>query len=258
MHIGIIGFGNMGQALAEGLRLGHPKESLSLHASAQNQQRLRAACERLGAQAASNQELAKTCDLLILAVKPWQIEMVVREIAPLMADKMVISVAAGFSFARLSALLPKSARALCCIPNTPIAAGQGILCCEQKHSFTEEDVDVFHQLFDLIALTVFLEEKQLSAASAIAGCGPAFAALFLEALGDGGVKHGVPRQTAYLLAARMLAGTAALYQQTGQHPGQIKDNVCSPGGTTIRGIAALEENGFRHAVISAIDAVENV
>ena len=101
-----------------------------------------------------------------------------------------------------------------------------------------------------------MDGKLLSTASAIAGCGPAFAAMFLEALGDAGVKHGLPRAAAYRLAAQMMMGTAKLHLETGTHPGAMKDAVCSPGGTTIKGVASLEKDAFRGAVINAIDAIE--
>ena len=112
------------------------------------------------------------------------------------------------------------------------------------------------RLFAKLGLAEFADEKMMSAAGTLAGCGPAFAAMFIEALADGAVKHGVPRAAAYSLASQMLAGTAKLQLETGAHPGAMKDAVCSPGGTTIIGVAALERKGFRSAVIDAIDAIE--
>ncbi len=258
MTIGIIGFGNMGQALAQGLLFTRAAQPGSIHASALRQDKLRASCARLGVTLGTNEEVAKASDLIILAVKPWQMAEVIHQIEKELLGKPVISVAAGISYAQLKDMLPASARGLCCIPNTPVAVGKGILICEEDHGFTQEDLARFNSLFERVALIVFLDKTQMSAGSTIAGCGPAFAALFLEALGDAGVKYGVKRDMAYRLAARMLEGTARLHLETGQHPGQMKDNVCSPGGTTIRGVSALEENGFRHAIISAIDAVDGV
>ena len=142
------------------------------------------------------------------------------------------------------------------IPNTPIAVGAGVIACEQRHSLTDEQLQTFENLFGRIALIEWVDGKLLSTASSIAGCGPAFAAMFLESLGDAGVKHGLPRATAYRLAAQMMMGTAKLHLETGTHPGAMKDAVCSPGGTTIKGVAALEKDGFRGCVIDAIDAIE--
>lgn len=255
MNIGIIGFGNMGQAIAQGLLKTRAVQPFSIRASARHQDKLRSSCARLGVTLGTNQEVARDSDFIILAVKPWQVEEVLAEIGEHIRSKPVMSVASGIPFEKLSALLP-GGRYLCCIPNTPVAVGRGIIICEEKHSFTPQDMEAFTALFERVALILFLDDKQLSAASTIAGCGPAFAAMFLEALGDAGVKHGVKRDVAYRIAARMMEGTAALHLETNQHPGQMKDSVCSPGGTTIRGVSALEENGFRHAVISAVDAVK--
>ena len=140
--------------------------------------------------------------------------------------------------------------------NTPIAVGAGVIACEQRHSLADEELEAFENLFGRIALIEWVDGKLLSTASSIAGCGPAFAAMFLESLGDAGVKHGLPRATAYRLAAQMMMGTAKLHLETGTHPGAMKDAVCSPGGTTIKGVAALEKDGFRGCVIDAIDAIE--
>ena len=256
MTIGIIGFGNMGRAIAQGLILkGVPASDI--RAAALRQDKLKAACDSLGILPANNKQAARESDIVVLAVKPWQVQDVLLGIAGDLQNKMVVSVASGVRFADLQEMLPGSARALCCIPNTPVAVGRGILICESKHSLAETDMAAFRDLFGRLGEIVLLDTKQLSAAATIAGCGPAFAALFIEALGDAGVKYGVKRDVAYRLAALMLEGTAALHLETGMHPGAMKDAVCSPGGSTIRGVSALEENGFRHAVISAVDAVEN-
>ena len=132
--------------------------------------------------------------------------------------------------------------------------GCGVIACEQKHSLAADEWETFTGLFGGIALIEPVAGHLLSTASAVAGCGPAFAAMFLESLADGGVKNGLPRATAYRLAAQMMAGTAQLHLATGTHPGAMKDAVCSPGGTTIKGVAALEAAGLRNALISAVDA----
>lgn len=254
MDIGIIGLGNMGGAIAEGLRRSVPPFSGTLRASAQDQEKLKRRCAALGVLPCTNREAAEKSDLIILAVKPYQIERIIGEIVDALHGKLVVSVASGISFDALQALLPKDARALCMVPNTPVAVLRGVLCCEKEHSFTADDIRAFEQAFSPIGLVLYLDAKQLPAAAAVAGCGPAFAALFIEALGDAAVKNGVQRADAYRIAARMLEGTAALHLGTQKHPAQMKDEVCSPGGTTIRGIAALEKNGFRHAVIRAVEA----
>ncbi len=254
MDIGIIGFGNMGGAIAEGLQSARPASLGTLRASARDRERLTKRCEALHILPCANREAAEKSDLVILAVKPYQVEKVVGEIFDALHGKMVVSVASGISFDALKALLPADAHALCAIPNTPVAVCRGIFCCEQEHSFSENELRAFESVFSSVGLIMYLDPKQLPAASAVAGCGPAFAALFIEALGDAAVKNGVQRQSAYRIAAQMLEGAAALCLNAQKHPAQMKDEVCSPGGTTIRGIAALEENGFRHSLISAVDA----
>ena len=129
--------------------------------------------------------------------------------------------------------------------------------CEQKHSLTQPEFSLVEQLLSSIGLVRLVDAKQFSVAGTVSGCGPAFASMFLEALGDAGVKHGLPRALAYELAAQMVVGTGKLMLETGQHPGAMKDAVCSPGGTTIVGVAALERKGFRSAVIDAVDEIEN-
>ena len=176
------------------------------------------------------------------------------EYTPELAGKAVVSVAAGLLFDFYEDLLGAGSHHLSTIPNTPIAVGCGVIACEQKHSLATDEWETFTGLFDGIALIEPVAGHLLSTASAVAGCGPAFAAMFLESLADGGVKNGLPRATAYRLAAQMMAGTAQLHLATGTHPGAMKDAVCSPGGTTIKGVAALEAAGLRNALISAVDA----
>lgn len=252
MDIGIIGFGNMGRALAAGLAASGFEGRI--FASARNGDKLRQNAAALGVQPADNREAAQQSDLVILAVKPYLVETVVRELGGALQNKVVVCVAAGIRFDALSALLPASARAVCVLPNTPAAVCRGVFCCEKKHSLTADDRAMFEAAFSPLGLILYLDEKELPAASAVAGCGPAFAALFLEALADAAVRHGLNRADAYRVSAHMLAGTAALQIHTGKHPAQMKDEVCSPGGITIRGVAALEEKGFRSAVLHAVGA----
>ena len=167
---------------------------------------------------------------------------------------MVVSVAAGVLFDDYEEMLAPGTHHLSTIPNTPIAVGAGVLAVEDAHSLTDEEYATVCGLFSPIALIEPVPGHLLSVASGIAGCGPAFAALFIESLGDAAVKNGLQRATAYRLAAQMIRGTGMLYLENGEHPGVMKDAVCSPGGTTIRGVAALERCGFRNAVISAVDA----
>ncbi len=257
IELGFIGFGNMAQAMAQGLVDSGALSGEHIHACAGHFDKLQASAEKLGVNAYREAaEVVRASDFVVLAVKPYLIEQVVEPVRDLLADKAVISVAAGRDFAFYEGVLAPNSRHLSTIPNTPIAVGAGVIACEQRHSLTDEQLQTFENLFGRIALIEWVDGKLLSTASSIAGCGPAFAAMFLESLGDAGVKHGLPRATAYRLAAQMMMGTAKLHLETGTHPGAMKDAVCSPGGTTIKGVAALEKDGFRGCVIDAIDAIE--
>lgn len=254
-RIGFIGFGNMAQAMAKGLVEHAGFDGGRITACAAHFDKLKASCKPLGANAVhAPAEVAEASDLVIVAVKPYMVADVLAPAREALAGKAVVSVAAGLLFDFYEDLLGAGSHHLSTIPNTPIAVGCGVIACEQKHSLSDDEWETFAGLFGGIALIEPVAGHLLSTASAVAGCGPAFAAMFLESLADGGVKNGLPRATAYRLAAQMMAGTAQLYLATGTHPGAMKDAVCSPGGTTIKGVAALEAAGMRNALISAVDA----
>ena len=254
-RIGFIGFGNMAQAMAKGLVEHASLEGSRITACAAHFDKLEASCKPLGANAVRTPaEVAEASDLIIVAVKPYMVADVLAPAREALAGKAVVSVAAGLLFDFYEDLLGAGSHHLSTIPNTPIAVGCGVIACEQKHSLSADEWETFTGLFGDIALIEPVAGHLLSTASAVAGCGPAFAAMFLESLADGGVKNGLPRATAYRLTAQMMAGTAQLHLATGTHPGAMKDAVCSPGGTTIKGVAALEAAGLRNALISAVDA----
>ena len=254
-RIGFIGFGNMAQAMAKGLVEHAGFDGGRITACAAHFDKLETSCKPLGANAVHTPaEVAEASDLIIVAVKPYMVADVLAPAREALAGKAVVSVAAGLLFDFYEDLLGAGSHHLSTIPNTPIAVGCGVIACEQKHSLSDDEWETFTGLFGGIALIEPVAGHLLSTASAVAGCGPAFAAMFLESLADGGVKNGLPRATAYRLAAQMMAGTAQLHLATGTHPGAMKDAVCSPGGTTIKGVAALEAAGLRNALISAVDA----
>ena len=248
VRIAFLGFGNMASAMADGwIRSGAVKPE-QLGAASRRQDVLEARTKARGMKAfATCEEAARWADVVVVAVKP---------IRGILKDRLVLSVAVGRLFDFYESILEPGTRHLSTLPNTPVSINEGIVICEARHSMTLDDEAFVEQLFAKLGLAEFADEKMMSAAGTLAGCGPAFAAMFIEALADGAVKHGVPRAAAYSLASQMLAGTAKLQLETGAHPGAMKDAVCSPGGTTIIGVAALERKGFRSAVIDAIDAIE--
>lgn len=255
--IGFIGFGNMAMAIADGLLALNVVTGDQLFACAADWEKL---CKNTGKRGITPcrtaEETASNSDIVILAVKPYKIDEVTAPITGLLRNKTVISVAAGYPFDKYEEILLPGTHHLSTIPNTPVSVGEGIFICENRHSLTAGELSLFKELFSPIALIQFVDANQLSVAGTISGCGPAFASMFIEALADAAVMHGLPRNTAYNLAAQMIAGTGKLRLKTGAHPGAMKDAVCSPGGTTIKGVAALERGGLRAAVIGAVDAIE--
>lgn len=257
MKIGFIGFGNIAQAMVNGfINYGNISPD-SFYACAKNYDKLCSNALKFGIHACKDSiEVVMKCDIIILAVKPYLIEKVIQPIVDDLENKMVISVAAGYNFEMYNKILKSTTAHISTIPNTPISVGEGIIICENKHSLNDTQLELFMNLFNNIALVKMVDSSLLSIGGTIAGCTPAYIAMFIEALGDAGVKHGLPRKTAYELAAKVLVGTGKLYLKEEKHPGEMKDAVCSPKGTTIKGVAALEKNSFRSAIIEAIDAAE--
>ena len=257
MKIGFIGFGNMAQAMVQGFIEVGNMDPNQFYACTKNYDKCLNNTKKYGIHACKDsKEIVMNCDIVVLAVKPYLIEEVVQPICEDLENKMVISVAAGYNFEKYNRILKSTTAHISTVPNTPISVGEGIVVCENKHSLNEEQLNIFMNLFKDVALVQMVDTHLLSIGGTIAGCTPAYAAMFIEALGDAGVKHGLPRKTAYELAAKMLVGTGKLYLKEHKHPGEMKDAVCSPKGTTIKGVAALERNGFRNAIIEAIDAAE--
>lgn len=255
--IGFIGFGNMAQAIADGLLCRNVTAPSQIYACAANWEKLCRNAEKRGVvPCRTARETVEHSDIVVLAVKPHMIPEVAGSVKEILKGKIVLSVAAGYPFEKYEEILLPGTHHLSTIPNTPVAIGEGIFICEKRHSLTVYELDLVQELFSRIALMQFVETSQLSIAGTVSGCGPAFASMFMEALADAAVMHGLARADAYSLAAQMIAGTGKLQLETGEHPGAMKDAVCSPGGTTIRGVAALERSGLRAAVIDAIDAIE--
>lgn len=260
--IGFIGFGNMGQAIAQGLINAGAVDGKHIVATAAHLDRLERNAAKYGVQVANTaRDVVEHADLIIVAVKPYQIESLIKPLGDLLATdaKMLVSIAAGWTLDTYRDMFGDLADRIhiqCTIPNTPMAVGCGVLVTESEHTFTAQQTAVFEELFSSIALVERVDSDHMGIGMCIAGCAPAFTDMYLEALGDAGVKYGLQRETAYRLAARMIEGVGALYMATGEHPGAMKDAVCSPGGTTIRGVASLEADAFRGAVIRAVDAIE--
>ncbi|MEG2613325.1 MAG: pyrroline-5-carboxylate reductase dimerization domain-containing protein, partial [Alistipes sp.] len=173
-----------------------------------------------------------------------------------LVQKVVVSVVAGYTYNRYEELLEPATHHLSTIPNTPVAVCEGVVVCEQQHSLSDAEYLNISALLACVGLVLPVETEQLAIAGTICGCGPAFACLFIEALADAAVKHGIARAEAYRMVSQMVVGTGKMQLTTGLHPGVMKDAVCSPGGTTIVGVTELESKGLRAAVIAAVDAIQ--
>lgn len=253
--IGMIGFGNMAQAIVQGWMMQKVLEPAQIYASARDQEKLAANADRFGIHASSTAQIAQECDVVFLCVKPNKIAEAVADVKEALADKMIVSIAAGMPFDAIEAILPGTHH-ISIVPNTPISVGQGIAVVQKKNSLSQDELAQFEMLLEPVALLVMCDDSQMSIAGTIAGCAPAFTAMYIEALADAGVQYGLSRQMAYEISAKMIEGVGAMYMASHTHPGAMKDAVCSPAGTTIRGVNALEKRGFRGDVMAAVDAIE--
>ncbi len=254
--IGFIGMGNMAQAIAEGFVRSGMVSPEKLRAYAPHQDKLRQNAERIGfIPCASAFELTASSDICIMCCKPYQIEEVLKEISALLPGRALLSVAAGWDFDRYRPLLPSGTRFQFIMPNTPAMTGDGVLLFEAAHSLEAEERMQIMELFGCLGLVRELPSHLMGIGGTITGCGPAFVDMMMEAFADAAVKYGISRPLAYELVSQMVLGSARLQAVTGKHPGQLKDEVCSPGGTTILGVEALEKHGLRAACLEAIQAV---
>jgi len=253
--IGFIGVGNMGGALARAAAKVRPMGSIVLADA--DMEKAAALARETGGLAADN-ETAARCGLVFLGVKPQILAAVLADIAPVLAARedefVLVSMAAGVTIARVQEMAGGAYPVIRIMPNTPVAVGAGLIQYDHSPNVTEEMLSLFLKNMSAAGILDRLPESLIDAGSAVAGCGPAFADLFIEALADGGVACGLSRDKALLYAAQMLRGAAQLVIDSGEHPARLKDAVCSPGGSTIAGVRALEEHGFRAACIAAVDA----
>ncbi len=254
MKIGFLGAGAMGGAiLSGGLNAGVLKAE-DVYVS-DFSQAIRDKYAALGCNICTdNEELGSKCDIVVLAVKPQYAAPALAELKKSMDGKAVISIMAGATVERIRSMIDGSIRVLRVMPNTPALVNAGAFACCSETDLTAEEKAFAETIFSSIGIVEWMGEKLIDAACGLSGSGPAFVALFIEALADGGVLEGLPRPTAYRLAAQTVMGAAKMVMETGMHPGQLKDMVSSPGGTTITGCQVLEEKGFRAAAIDAVQA----
>lgn len=254
--IGFIGAGNMAEAIVKGLLDTATTTPERIIASDPSPERRAALTAQYGIRTvAANAEVVAGADVIVLAVKPQVTASVLAGIAPLADErKLVISIVAGWTLAALRGSLPGPSRIVRTMPNTPVFVREGMVAIAIGDAARPEDYDTTEALFRPVARTVRVPEGYINAVIGVSGSGPAYAFLMIEALADGGVKMGLPRKEAQILAAQTLLGAARMVLETGRHPGELKDMVCSPGGTTIAAVHALEKGGLRAVLMDAVEA----
>jgi pyrroline-5-carboxylate reductase len=256
MKIGFIGAGNMAGAIIQGLLSKGYLPGSDIMISRRDKCEQARIAKAFGVkEAESNIELVQSCDVVILAVKPFVLFEIIQEIRHHIQKKPVISIAAGKSFAALSeAFAPEDPPILRVSVNTPLLVGEGATVFCEETSFNKETLEWARQLFLALGSVKTLPERMLDAVVAVSGSGVAYVYAFIEAMGDGAVRLGLPRAVAYEMAAQTMIGAGKMVLATGSHPGVLKDAVCSPAGSTIEAIYQLEKDGFRGSVMSAMDA----
>ncbi len=253
--LGFLGMGNMAKAISGGLIEKGAIPAENIYAYDVLQDKLAETAKEQGFRpCVTAEELVKNADAVLVAVKPFLVEAVLSPLKDLLKNKVLLSVAASWDFARYETILDPSTRHLFIMPNTPALVGDGVLLLEETHSLTAEEFGQVSRWMETLGVVRTLPSSLMNIGGTVSSCSPAFFALVVEALADAGVMYGLPRQTAYDLAAQAMAGSGKMLLETGMHPGQLKDMVCSPKGTTIAGVAAMEEKGARTALIEAVKA----
>lgn len=254
-RIAVIGGGQMAEALIGGLVASWSGADALLFATDPVAERRDLLKRRFGIRVgADNSEAVSWADTVLLAVKPQVFTTVVDALAPAVAGRLVISIAAGVPIRRISDRLPTGARIVRVMPNAPALVREGVSALAFGPGVTDEDRDLARTLFEAVGRVVTVEERLMDAVTGLSGSGPAFVYVAIEALADGGVKAGLPRPIAEQLAAQTVLGAARMVLESGAHPAQLKDRVASPGGTTIAGLHQLERGGLRASLIAAVEA----
>lgn len=256
MKLGFIGCGNMAQAMITGIltqKVVSPQELIVSNPREEKTAKLK---DEFGIiTTTDNREVAKQSDILVLSVKPQVYPVVIKEIRDeVSSEQIIVTIAAGVSMEAAERQFGKEVKIVRVMPNTPALVGEGMsgLCCNEY--VTEEEFDLVHKIFESFGKAEKITENLMDAVVGVSGSGPAYVYMFIEAMADAAVAQGLPRKQAYTFAAQTLLGSAKMVLETGQHPGELKDAVCSPAGTTIEAVNVLEKKGMRSAVIEAVTA----
>ncbi|XP_046580978.1 pyrroline-5-carboxylate reductase 2-like [Haliotis rubra] len=255
IRVGFLGAGKMAQALASGFVKTGLVKACNVTASRRHPEAPNILKDMGVMVTGDNKEVVRRSNLVFIAVKPYMVAPVLKEVAETVtADKLIISIAAGITMDTLEKELPTGTRLIRVVPNLPALVGQGAAVLSRGITAQEEDVALVMTLVRSVGQCEEVPESLQDCATGVSGSGPAYAFTAIEALADGGVKMGLPRDLAMKLAAQTMLGAAKMVLESGKHPGQLKDEVCSPGGTTIAAMHKLEKAGFRGALIDAVEA----
>lgn len=252
---GFIGIGNMGGAMATAAVKAMDPGSILV--AAKHPERAAVFAAKYGCVASANEEIAREADFVVLGVKPQFMEEVLMPLQPILAARenvVLVTMAAGLTMDNIATMAGGEYPVIRIMPNTPAKIGEGVILYDCNGWVTQAQLDCFLAAMAPAGMLDRLPERLLDAGSALSGSGPAYVYMFLEALADGGVACGLPRDKAMEYAAQMVVGSAKLLMETGDHPGKLKDAVCSPGGSTIQGVRALEKGGMRSAVTEGVIA----
>lgn len=252
--IGFIGCGNMGQAMIGGIVRSGLVSPEQVYAADPSEQNLTHVQEEYGICITQDNLIpAKKCDIIVLSVKPYLYADVIEEIRDTVKeDVVIVMIAAGQTIVVNEARFGRNIKIVRAMPNTPALVGEGMAALCANSFVTEEEKKDIQEIFESFGKAEFVGESMMDVVAGVSGSSPAYVYMFIEALADGAVLQGMPRQQAYTFAAQAVLGSARMVLETGMHPGALKDMVCSPGGTTIEAVASLEQNGMRAAVIQAV------
>ncbi len=255
MKLGFVGAGNMASAIIKGVVNTGAMPASDLNVYDINTAKVRQMADQMGIHRFDSCDaMIAASDMVLMAVKPHQLKAVIAQNAEHLSGKAVISIAAGWSMDMLTQAVPKDVRVLRVMPNTPALVGEGMTVMSRDTTFGEAERDRAEQIFRALGRVLWVDEHQMEAVTGLSGSGPAYGYIFIEAMADGGVSQGLTRPQALEMAAQTLLGAAKMVLESNLHPGELKDMVCSPSGTTIAAVRELERNSFRSVVIEAVIA----
>lgn len=259
IKFGFIGAGNMAEALVSGMLNGGLAESSAIRVTDVSSFRLRHFQDSYSVTSSQeNMALTQWSNVILLCVKPQTMDHVLSEIhAKLSSEQLVISVAAGYPIKRIREHLGQDVPIVRAMPNTPAVIRQGVTAITCGDNLTAQQTQLAQNIFEAVGNVVMVDESLMDAVTGLSGSGPAYVYLMIEALADAGVRVGLPRSTAHVLATQTVLGAAKMVEVSGEHPAVLKDRVTSPGGTTIAGIRELEAGGLRATIINAVEAATN-